>query len=108
MAAKKWRMLKAGEVVLPTDQVYVGAPVNKWLCGSLNCGKKLPMQYEGGYRRLDTNEAGRTVRPKRAVQQLKQAIVFLNRALMCGGSTRSWMEDVTTFVREVEKQRHCV
>jgi hypothetical protein len=46
--------------------------------------------------------------PQTDKQQLKQAIVFLNRALMCGGSTRSWMEDVTTFVREVEKQRHCV
>lgn len=71
MAAKKYRMLKAGEVVLPTDEVYVGAPVNTWLCGSLNCGKELPAQYEGGYRRLDIKEAGRTVRAKRPVQQRK-------------------------------------
>ena len=58
MAAKKYRMLKAGEVVLPTDEVYVGAPVYKWLCGSLNCGKELPAKYEGGYRRLYIKEAG--------------------------------------------------
>lgn len=57
MAAKeKYRMLKAGEVILPTDEVYVRAPINKWLCGSLNCGKKLPAKYEGGYRRLDIME----------------------------------------------------
>ena len=75
MAAKKYRMLKAGEVVLPTDEVYVGAPVNKWLCGSLNYGKSLLAKYEGGYRRLDTNEAGRTVRAKRPVQQRKAKIL---------------------------------
>ena len=74
MAAKKYRMLKAGEVVLPTDQVYVGSPVNKWECGSLNCGKELPAKYEGWYRRLDTKEAGRTVRRKPPVQQRKAEI----------------------------------
>ena len=77
MAAKKYRMLKAGEVVLPTDQVYVGSPVNKWECGSLNCGKELPAKYEGWYRRLDTKEAGRTVRRKPPVQQRKGAIIPL-------------------------------
>lgn len=55
-ARKKYRLLQAGEIVLPTDQVYVGDPINKWLCGSLNCGKKLPAKYVGKYRRLETVE----------------------------------------------------
>ena len=70
MAAEKYRELKAGEVVLPTDEVYVGAPVNKWLCGSLNCGKELPAQYVGGYRRLKIIE-GVALQP--ATQQGTQA-----------------------------------
>ena len=71
MAAKKYRMLKAGEVILPTDQVYVGDPINKWLYGSLNCGKELPAKYVGGYRRQEIKEAGRTVKASTPVQQTK-------------------------------------
>jgi hypothetical protein len=70
-AKKKYRMLKAGEVVLPTDEVYVGYPIEKWMCGSLNCGKNLPAKYVGAYRRLDIMEgkidtAHNTRSPKRA------------------------------------------
>jgi len=49
---KKYRMLAAGETVKITDQVYVGDPINRWLTGSLNVGKKLPAGYIGKYRRL--------------------------------------------------------
>jgi len=71
MAAEKYRELKAGEVVLPTDELYVGAPVNKWLCGSLNCGKELPAQYVGGYRRLKNVEGVQTQSGEAPNQQLK-------------------------------------
>jgi len=49
---EKYRMIKANEVIRITDEVYVGDPINKWLMGSLNTGKKLPKKYVGKYRRL--------------------------------------------------------
>lgn len=81
-ANEKYRLLKAGEVVLPTDEVYVGYPVDKWMCGSLNCGKKLPAKYVGAYRRLDIKEgkidtahnkpsAARKARPKSRKPRLR-------------------------------------
>ena len=48
---KVTRILKAGEIVLITDEVYVGDPINRWLIGSLNIGKKLPADKVGLYRR---------------------------------------------------------
>lgn len=52
MAKKIYRMLKAGEVVCENDELYMTDPVNKWVTGSLNVGKKLPANYVGAYRRV--------------------------------------------------------
>ena len=87
MAAEKYRELKAGEVVLPTDELYVGAPVNKWLCGSLNCGKELPAQYVGGYRRLKNVEGVQTQSGEAPKQQLKDAKILLVR---CSAYFHKW------------------
>ena len=88
MAAKKYRMLKEGEVVLPTDQVHVGDPINKWLFDSLNCGKKLPAEKVGLYRCLNTKETGRTVRAKRPAQQRKAEMPICSTYKRCKHSIK--------------------
>jgi hypothetical protein len=63
MAAKrlKYRYLSAGEIIRPTDEFFIIDPIDKWVTGSLNVGKKLPLKYVMQYRRLNIKEASQTV-----------------------------------------------